>query len=235
MPALTTTQPNEDAVLGALRTVVGDRVVTVLDLGGGTGVYAVPIARDGHRVEVLDQSNDALATLAKRAHAAGVGERVSGRVADLDHLADTITPASADVLLCHRVLEFVDDPAATLAAASLALTDGGVISVVAANRPGAVIGRVIAGRYDEAAETLAGVRSPQAGHRFDAAELTELLETAGLSVLALRGVGLIGALNPAGASTPQARALEERLATDPILAQSAPLLHVIAGRAGHGS
>ena len=125
MTAATTTQPNDDAVLGALRAVVGDRTVTVLDLGGGTGVYAVPIARDGHRVEVLDQSNDALATLAKRAHAAGVGERVSGRVADLDHLADTITPASADVLLCHRVLEFVDDPAATLAAASLALTDGG--------------------------------------------------------------------------------------------------------------
>ncbi|WP_153506350.1 class I SAM-dependent methyltransferase [Cumulibacter manganitolerans] len=235
MPAPTMTQPNDDAVLGALRDVVGDRLVTVLDLGGGTGVYAVPIARDGHRVEVLDQSNDALATLARRAHDAGVGDRVSGRVADLDDLAGSIPVSAVDLVLCHRVLEFVDDPAATLAAAAGALTADGVISIVAANRPGAVLGRVIAGRYDEAAETLDGARSAQSGHRFDAAELTRLLDSVGLAVRAVRGVGLIGALNPSGASTPQARALDERLSTDPILAQTAPLLHVIAGRAGHGS
>lgn len=235
MTAPTTALPNDDAVLEVLRHAVGERTVSVLDLGGGTGVYAVPIARHGHRVLVLDHSNDALATLARRAQAEGVGELVDGRAADLDRLADAITPGSAEVVLCHRILEYVDSPAATLAAATSALAPGGIMSIVVANRPGAVLSRVIAGRFDEAGSILDGASTPQAGARFTAAEITALLEDVGLRVQQVRGVGLIGELNPSASFSVQAKALADRLASDATLAQAAPLLHIIAGRSEHGA
>lgn len=235
MSAPTSALPNDDAVLATLHEAVGDRAVRVLDLGGGTGGYAVPLACQGHTVEVLDHSNDALATLARRAQAEGVDDRVRGRVADLDDLQESVTGGSADLVLCHRVLEFVDSPVRTLRAAARTMADGGVLSIVAANRPGAALSRVTAGRFDEAEAALDGIHTAQTGRRFDAAELTSMLQQAGLIVRQLRGVGLVGELNPSEAGTAAARALGDRLAADPVLAQAAPLLHLIAARDEHGA
>lgn len=234
MQAATSALPNNDAVLGTIKSLLGDRKVRVLDLGGGSGVYAVPIAADGHTVEVLDHSNDALATLERRAEAEGVGERVTARNVDLDHVGEPIEAHSADLVLCHRVLEFVESPIDMLAAAAGALSDGGTLSIVAANRPGVVLSRIISGRLDEANAILDGSAPAQAGHRFDADELRTMLEGLGLHVTHIRGVGLIGELNPAEADTAGGRTLAQRVAADSFLAQAAPLLHMIAVH-GHGS
>ena len=62
------------SVLGAelgRRSAAGAAGLDVLDLGGGSGVSAVPLAELGHRVTVLDVSADALATLHRRAEEAG--------------------------------------------------------------------------------------------------------------------------------------------------------------------
>src|SRR3954454_16482582 len=48
----------------------------VLDVGGGSGVWAVPLARAGCLVTVVDPSPNALATLHRRATEAGVQESV---------------------------------------------------------------------------------------------------------------------------------------------------------------
>lgn len=234
MHAATSALPDNDAVLGLIRGLVGDRKVRVLDLGGGSGVYAVPIAADGHTVHVLDHSNDALATLARRAEAEGVGERVVGHNVDLDSVGEPLEAHSADVVLCHRVLEFVESPVDMLAAAANALVDGGMLSIVAANRPGAVISRIIGGRFDEAVAVLDGTAPAQAGHRFDAEELRGMIEDLGVHVTHIRGIGLIGELNPAESDTVAGRALADRVAADSFLVQAAPLLHIIAVR-GHGS
>ena len=81
----------------------------VLDIGGGTGGFAVRVAGLGHRVTVVDPSPDALAALARRAREDGV--EVAGLQGDLGSLLDLVGPAGADVVLCHGVLEVVDDPA----------------------------------------------------------------------------------------------------------------------------
>src|SRR5215213_4890991 len=47
------------------------RELTVLDVGGGTGGFAVPMAEAGHRVTVVDASPDALASLLRRAGETG--------------------------------------------------------------------------------------------------------------------------------------------------------------------
>ena len=48
------------------------RPLVVLDLGGGTGGLAVPLALAGHHVHVLDPSPDALASLQRRAGEQGL-------------------------------------------------------------------------------------------------------------------------------------------------------------------
>ena len=53
-------------------------------------MFAVPLARLGHDVTVVDPSADALATLRRRADTAGVGERVRGVQGDGDLLHEVL-------------------------------------------------------------------------------------------------------------------------------------------------
>src|SRR5215213_10089657 len=65
------------------RAASGAHGLGVLDLGGGSGVSAVPLAELGHRVTVVDASADALATLQRRSRDAGVAELVTGLQGDV--------------------------------------------------------------------------------------------------------------------------------------------------------
>ncbi|NUP34683.1 MAG: methyltransferase domain-containing protein, partial [Streptomycetaceae bacterium] len=78
----------------------GRAALDVLDTGGGTGNFAVPLARLGHRVTVVDPSPDALAALERRAAEAGVTDRVAAFQGDAQALFDVVEPGAADVVLC---------------------------------------------------------------------------------------------------------------------------------------
>ncbi|MDI5942978.1 methyltransferase domain-containing protein, partial [Micromonospora sp. DH15] len=132
----------------------GDRL-TVLDVGGGTGGFAVPLAQAGHRVTVVDASPDALAALTRRAAESGVADRVRAVQGDGDALAGLVEPASVDLVLCHSVLEVVDDPAPVVAALVTALRPGGAASVLVAGQAAAVLGRAMNGHLDVAAALAA--------------------------------------------------------------------------------
>src|SRR5258706_15188171 len=86
------------------------RPLTAVDVGGGTGGFAVPLAQAGHDITVVDPSPDALAALNRRAAEAGVAERIHGIQGDTDSLLDLVGAGDADVVLCHSVLEIVDSP-----------------------------------------------------------------------------------------------------------------------------
>src|SRR5207247_4070895 len=49
-----------EIVWDALQAVTAGAVLDVVDVGGGTGGFAVPLATLGHRVTVVDPSPDAL-------------------------------------------------------------------------------------------------------------------------------------------------------------------------------
>ncbi|WPR50755.1 methyltransferase, partial [Streptomyces sp. S399] len=101
----------------------GRRSLDVLDSGGGSGNFAVPVARLGHRVTVVDPSPDALFALERRAAEAGVADLVTGVQGDALGLFDVVDRGAYDAVLLHGVLEHMDDPAE------------GVTSVAAALRP----------------------------------------------------------------------------------------------------
>ena len=130
----------------------GDDALDVLDVGGGTGGFAVPLAELGHRVTVVDPSPDALASLERRAGDVRVAVRaVQGDAAGLAEVAE---PGSVDLVLCHGVLEHVDDVDPALAALAAVLRPGGVLSLLAANRNAVVLARAISVHFDQARHAL---------------------------------------------------------------------------------
>ena len=172
----------------------------VLDIGGGTGGFAVRVAELGHRVRVVDPSPDALAALDRRAKEnadPGVAERVTAQQGDLSSLLEVAEAGSADLVLCHGVLEVVDDPAAALATIAQVLRPGGTLSLLVAQRHAAVIARAMAGHFQQARATLDGTEPPQrSGRRFTVEELDELLHSAGLSVEGVHAVRVFTDLVP---------------------------------------
>jgi SAM-dependent methyltransferase len=184
----------------ALGPVLEPSGLDVLDIGGGTGGFAVRVAGLGHRVTVVDPSPDALAALARRAREDGV--EVAGQQGDLGSLLELVGPAGADVVLCHGVLEVVDDPAAALAAIHEVLRPGGRLSLLVAQRHAAVIARAMAGHVAQALALLDDPQSPTAqphgrtGRKFTVDEVTELLAGAGFEVGSVHGIRVFADLVP---------------------------------------
>jgi 2-polyprenyl-3-methyl-5-hydroxy-6-metoxy-1,4-benzoquinol methylase len=178
------------------------RTLTVVDVGGGTGGFAVPLAELGHRVTVVDASPDALAALTRRAAEADVADRVSAVQGDGDALAGLVDPGSADLVLCHAVLEVVDEPAGVVSALAATLRPGGAASVLVANRAAAVLTRAATGHIDVAVAVLAdpdGRAGPRdtLRRRYDAETAAALLRAAGLTVEEIHGVRVLADLVPA--------------------------------------
>jgi len=220
----------------------------IVDVGGGTGGFAVPFAALGHRVTVVDPSPDALAAAQRRA--AEMRVMLTAVQGDAGELASLVGDGAADLVICHSVLEYVDSPAAAMAAIARVLRPGATVSVLAANAVAAVLQRALAGRYAEARQLLAadGAETPAEGagvtapRRFTLAGLTALITGAGLRAGDAHGIRVFAGLLPgagagggsAAAADPAAadelRALEEAAAAYPALRDIAARLHILGHR-----
>jgi SAM-dependent methyltransferase len=228
-------------VWSGLESVLHGDPRDVLDIGGGTGGLAVRVGLLGHRVTVVDPSPDALAALDRRAREDDVA--VTGRQGDLSTLLDVVAADSADVVLCHGVLEVVDDPAAALATLARVVRPGGVLSLLVAQRHAAVVARAMAGHFQQALDLLTAgsatgpvARRSMAGHRYTDAELTTLADGAGFVVDAVHAVRVFTDLVPGSlldlepGATAALVDLERDVATRPEYLPLATQLHLLATR-----
>ncbi|WP_326837200.1 methyltransferase domain-containing protein [Amycolatopsis rhabdoformis] len=201
----------------------------VVDVGGGSGGWAVPFASAGCLVTVVEPNPNALATLRRRAEEEGVSHRITVIADDSDALGAHVEAGSADLVLAHGLLEVVDDPAVALAALAAAVAPGGALSVLVANRNAAVLHRALAGRIAEAQRLLDGADGVVPGgrdtvlRRFDSTGLTALLVAAGLEVTLLQGDRVIADVVPG-------EVREDELAAFEVAAASVPALRDVAGR-----
>src|SRR3954447_21562679 len=104
------------AVVGeVLRATLADLApngepVRVLDAGGGSGGFAVPLAELGPPVTVVDPPPGPPAPLERRAAETGTTQRIRAMQGDAAGLPGLVAAGSFDLVLCHSVLEVVDDP-----------------------------------------------------------------------------------------------------------------------------
>jgi S-adenosylmethionine-dependent methyltransferase len=242
-----------DEVLAVRAAHVGRAALDVVDVGAGTGGFAVRLAKLGHHVTVVDPSPDALA--AARWRAAELGVTLTAVQGEASEVAGLVGDGAADLVVCHNVLEYVDSPAAAMAAIARVLRPGGTVSVLAANVVAAVLQRALAGRYEEARRLLAAnagdpavpvpapaapVPAPAAPggltdhRRFTLAGLTMLIEGAGLRAGDAHGVRIFGGLLPGAGADPATsdalRDLEAAAAGYPALRDIAARLHIFGHR-----
>jgi S-adenosylmethionine-dependent methyltransferase len=169
-----------------------------LDLGCGTGATAVRLARLGIHVTLLDSSPAMLDIARRAAREAGVTDKVVLQHGDATQLANFCHPRSFDVILCHNIVEFCDDPDAVLRGAARALRDSSaILSVLVRNQAGEVFKAAIqAGDLAAAKNGLTaewGQESLYGGRvrLFTSDSLRAMLAAASLAAIAERGVRVL--------------------------------------------
>jgi S-adenosylmethionine-dependent methyltransferase len=236
---LDSTAPPRGGLVGELLAdAIGSvAAATVLDCGGGSGRFAVPLAVAGATVTVVDISIDALATLRRRALEAGVSEQIVPLQGDVEALGDVVPAAAFDLVLAHGILEVVEPLSDAFAAIAATVRPGGLLSVLVSNPVAAVLGRALAGDLTGAERELAQLDSvvDEAPDRPSPVAVQRLCAEHGLVVEQLHGVGVFRDLVPGTAlDIPGARdalaRLEEACAQLSPFAEIAGRVHVLARR-----
>jgi S-adenosylmethionine-dependent methyltransferase len=219
------------------------RSLFALDLGCGTGAIAVRLAQLGLHVTLLDASLPMLDFAKRAALEAEVTERIALRHGDAAQLANLFDAESFDVIVCHNILEYVDDPCAVLRSAARALRDtSSMISVLVRNQAGEVLKAAIKdGDLAAAEHNLSAEWGDEAlyGGRvrlFTAESLHAMLIESGLAVTAERGVRVLSDYLPPRVSRndeyKQIFELERKLGRRPEFAAVARYTHCLSHRAG---
>ncbi len=140
-----------DLVLERLHHSLPSPPARILDAGGGTGAFAVPLARMGYEVTVLDQSTEWLERARSKASAAGIHLELINM--DLGSSIDAgLGPF--DAIICHAVLMYLDEPAAALRILRSTAAPGAVLSLLEKNRDGIALRPGLQGDYAEAHRLL---------------------------------------------------------------------------------
>lgn len=169
----------------------------VLDVGGGTGAFALRLAAQGHRVVLLDPAQgmlDLATAKAKRDLAQDMRKNLrvqQGTVLDFRarHLKRKFS-----AVLCHNILEYAVGPQEILQRIRQLIQDDGVVSVAVANRDAEPLRTVVNQQNPQAAlQMLDKTVHPATlfgGYRrvYSLQELVAMLDNAGLHSVAVRGV-----------------------------------------------
>src|SRR6267154_2457760 len=210
-----------------------------LDLGCGTGATAVRLARLGIHVTLLDSSAEMLHIAKRAAREAGVTDHVVLQHGDATRLANLFHTRSFDVIVCHNILEYCDDPASVLRGAACALRDSSaILSVLVRNQAGEVFKAAIQAGDLAAAEN--GL-TDEWGHEslyggrvrlFRPDRLRAMLAEASLAGMAERGVRVLADYLPPRVSRTadyeRIFELERKLGSRPEYAAVARYTHCLA-------
>ncbi len=106
----------------------------ILNAGGGNGFDSLPLAAQGHFVEIVDYSEQMLGDAVRRAAQANLQDRIAVHQASVQDVATLFPESHFDVVLCHNVLQYVEDVPALLQSLLQSLKAGGLISLISINR-----------------------------------------------------------------------------------------------------
>jgi len=119
-----------------------DSPLKVLDAGGGTGVMSFEFAHKGHNVTLRDHSADVLRIARERL------SQFDNVVIQQSELVDN-NAESFDLIICHAVMEWLDDPLLLLdSMLSKLKPNTGVLSLSFFNHDAMLLNNVLYGNFD---------------------------------------------------------------------------------------
>ena len=133
------------------RFPVGQRL-RILDVGMGQGTQALRLARAGHSVTGLESDAEMVATARQTlaTEPEGIRERFRLIEGDGRETGAHFLPGAFDVVLCHGVLMYVQEPDAMLAGLARVLAPGGLLSLLVRNADALAMRPGLAGDFPAA-------------------------------------------------------------------------------------
>lgn len=184
-----------DIVFSTLKDFLDGRRYRILDAGGGTAFYSIPLAAQGHEVVILDLSKKMLEIAESKAKRLGVIDRVKLQLGDLENIKQP--NESFNVVLCHLSLCYADSPSGALAEFSRVLRRDGILSLIVENKMYFSISEAFKGNITEAIERFKKdtlfVTTPKLGtlRTFERQELLTLFEQAKFKPIKTLGLRII--------------------------------------------
>ena len=217
-----------------------------LDLGGGTGAVSVRLAGLGFHVTLVDISEAMLAVAERATRELKLKDRIVLQQADAAQLLTVCREHSQDLVVCHNLLEYLDNVPYVLDQIRRVLKPSSTacVSMVVRNRMGEVMKAAIKERNFALAEenlTAARMREPLGGEYvslFSPSDLRRALSKAGLEVVAEWGIRVFADYLPAhllGDEAAYARvlALEQKLGAQPEFAGVAAIRRCLPESPNH--
>lgn len=125
------------------------RALQVLDVGAGIGQVNQLFAAQGHRVVHTDIAGD-MVDAARELHTdAGLSDLYQYYSCSIQELPRQLPQGSRyNVILCHAVLEWLDEPQRALGILDQLLAPGGTVSLMFYNRDAKTMANLIYGNFD---------------------------------------------------------------------------------------
>jgi SAM-dependent methyltransferase len=174
------------------RHLPDDRSAPILDLGGGTGVWALRVAREGYRVVLVDISPGLLSCAREKIKAAALSKLITITQADICDLGELEQASFPLVLALGDPLSYCSDAEEALRQIRRVAVEHGYLIGDVENRYRAALSARRASNWEDAKRILLeGVahwpdpENPAPIREFTPAEINELLGKTGWSVISL--------------------------------------------------
>jgi S-adenosylmethionine-dependent methyltransferase len=172
---------------------VGQTGLKILDAGGGNGYACIPFAQNGCQVVVADYAEEMLADGQRLMSDLGLEESVFFVLTRLEDLSCVIHDQDFDVVMCHNVLQYVENIPVVLRSILRPLKPQGIVSIICMNRYSIAYHQAFLRGDLQAAKTAIGARETNTifgstARALDVDEIVDMLEGQGCVIQADYGV-----------------------------------------------
>jgi phosphoribosylformimino-5-aminoimidazole carboxamide ribotide isomerase len=106
----------------------------ILDAGGGNGLDSLALARMNHQIDLVDISQQMLNDARSNAALAGVTDRLHTHAMDIFSIDKEFPANEFDIVLCHNVIQFVDEVNPLIETLLQVIKPGGFLSLITTNQ-----------------------------------------------------------------------------------------------------
>ncbi|MBK8903209.1 MAG: methyltransferase domain-containing protein [Anaerolineaceae bacterium] len=167
----------------------------ILDLGGGNGLDTIPLLKLGYTAVIVDFSQEMVAQGQKLAQQEEVSDQLTFKIGDATNV--DFEQNKFDIILCHNLLQYVEDITAVLQNIHQSLRPGGIFSFMITNPHTETLAYALRD-YDLAAAQENLTKSTKYIETFNThiqrytdEELKEMLQACGFTLLEQYGIRAI--------------------------------------------